>query len=151
VLKRKRKKLPKNKKFFYNSKSAKYLSMLKDFSIFLEKINSKSTKKDIALVSGFNAYSQYIENVCKTQKGELVSDSNFGSDYFKYIFDGQSDTGGLESSMAAYISASIPQISNVVVSLQYASQQSYQFFITYSLNDGIVSQSKTSTFVEVEL
>ena len=125
--------------------------MLKDFSIFLEKINTKASKKDIAMVSGFNAYAQYIENVCKTQKGELVSDSNFGSDFFTYIFDGQADPGSLEAALGSYITASIPQISNVTVTLQYASQQSYQFFITYSLNNGIRSQSKASTFVEVEL
>ena len=62
---------------------------LKDFSILLEKIYTDSSKKDLAVVSGFNAYSQYIEAVCKTQKGELVSNMNLGSDYFKYIFNGQ--------------------------------------------------------------
>lgn len=125
--------------------------MLKDFSILLEKINTKAIKKDISMVSGFNAYSQYIENVCKTQKGELVADLNFGSDYFSYIFAGQNDVGGLEAALASYIQASIPQVYNVKVTLQYASETVYQFFIEYSLNNGINSQSNASTFIEVEL
>jgi hypothetical protein len=124
---------------------------IKDFSILLEKINSSSTKKDIGLVSGFNAYSQYIENVCKTQKGELVSDINLGSDYFSYIFDGQANIGLLENNMAAYINSAIPSLTNVKVNVQYASDTVFQFLIYFSTSDGIIKQSNTSTFIEVEL
>jgi len=124
---------------------------IKDFSILFEKINSSSTKKDIGLVSGFNAYSQYIENVCKTQKGELVSDINLGSDYFSYIFDGQANTGLLENNMAAYISSAIPSLTNVKVNLQYSSDKVFQFLIYFSTSDGILKQSNVSTFIEVEL
>ena len=102
---------------------------VKDFSILFEKINSSSTKKDIGLVSGFNAYSQYIENICKTQKGELVSDISLGSDYFSYIFDGQANPGILENNMAAYISSAIPVLINVKVKLEYASDNVFQFLI----------------------
>jgi hypothetical protein len=124
---------------------------IKDFSILFEKINSSSTKKDIGLVSGFNAYSQYIENVCKTQKGELVSDISLGSDYFSYIFDGQANPGILENNMAAYISSAIPVLINVKVKLEYASDKVFQFLIYFSTSDGIIKQSNTSTFIEVEL
>ena len=124
---------------------------IKDFSILFEKINSSSTKKDIGLVSGFNAYSQYIENVCKTQKGELVADINLGSDYFSYIFDGQANTGLLENNMAAYISSAIPALTTVKVNLQYASDKVFQFLIYFSTSDGILKQSNVSTFIEVEL
>ena len=124
---------------------------IKDFSILFEKINSSSTKKDIGLVSGFNAYSQYIENVCKTQKGELVSDINLGSDYFSYIFDGQANIGLLENNMAAYINSAIPSLTYVKVEVQSASDTVFQFLIYFSTSDGIVKQSNTSTFIEVEL
>ena len=124
---------------------------IKDFSILFEKINSSSTKKDIGLVSGFNAYSQYIENICKTQKGELVSDISLGSDYFSYIFDGQANPGILENNMAAYISSAIPVLINVKVKLEYASDNVFQFLIYFSTSDGITKQSNTSTFIEVEL
>jgi phage baseplate assembly protein W len=124
---------------------------LKDFSILLEKVNSKSSKKDIGMVSGFNAYSQYIENILKTQKGELVSNMNLGSDYFSYIFSGQAQVGPLESGLAAYIESAIPVMNNVKVRLEYASDTQFQFFITYSLNNGINGQSNSSTTIEVEL
>jgi hypothetical protein len=124
---------------------------LKDFSILLEKINVNSTKKDISLVSGFNAYTQYIESVCKTQKGELISNMDLGSDYFAYIFDGQADIGALEVSMAAYIQAAIPDISNVSVSVEYASDTNFQFLVNYELSNGISKQSKANAFIEVDI
>ena len=124
---------------------------LKDFSILLEKVNVTATKKDIGMVSGFNAYAQYIENVCKTQKGELVSNMNLGSNYFNFIFDGQANTGTLENAMAAYIQSAIPALSNVKVTVQYASDTLFQFLINYSVTNGINSQSKASTYIEVEI
>jgi len=124
---------------------------LKDFSILLEKINTRAAKKDISLVSGYNAYAQYIENVCKTQKGELVSDINFGSNYFTYIFGGQADVGALQGSLASYIEAGIPSINDVTVQVENITDTSYQFFITYSITDGINSQNNASTLIEVEI
>ena len=124
---------------------------LKDFSILLEKISTDSTKKDLAIVSGFNAYSQYIEAVCKTQKGELVSNMNLGSDYFKYIFNGQGNIGSLEVSLAAYISAAIPELSNIQVNVEYITDTVIQFLVTYLITDGINTQNKASTYIEVQL
>ena len=124
---------------------------LKDFSILLEKISTGSSQKDLAVVSGFNAYSQYIEAVCKTQKGELVSDMNLGSDYFKYIFNGQANVGSLEVSLAAYIHAAIPELENVNVSVIYMSDVLFQFLVTYMVSDGINTQNKASTYIEVPL
>ena len=124
---------------------------LKDFSILLEKINVTSTNKDLALVSGFNAYTQYIENVCKTQKGELVSNMDLGSDYFNYIFDGQADLGSLEVSLAAYIQAAIPALSNVSVNVEYVSDTSFQFLVSYAVTDGLKTQAKANAFIEVTL
>ena len=105
----------------------------------------------MAVVSGFNAYSQYIEAVCKTQKGELVSNMNLGSDYFKYIFNGQANVGSLEVSLAAYIHAAIPQLSNVQVQVLYMTDTVIQFVVTYLITDGINTQNKASTYIEVPL
>jgi hypothetical protein len=123
----------------------------RDFSILFEKVSTTSGTKDIALVKGFNAYSQYIENVCKTQKGEVISDLNLGSDYYSYIFDGKANKGELETAMASYIAASIKNIFNVKVVLKYSTETLFQFVITYDISDGISKISNASTFIEVEL
>jgi hypothetical protein len=81
----------------------------------------------------------------------LVSDINLGSDYFSYIFDGQANIGLLENNMAAYINSAIPSLTNVKVNVQYASDTVFQFLIYFSTSDGIIKQSNTSTFIEVEL
>lgn len=123
---------------------------LKDFSILLEPIQTSSSKKDISIVTGFNAITQYIENVMKTQKGELVSDMNLGSDYFSYIF-GSPDKGILEAQLAAYIEAAIPKLKNIKVNLIYFSEDQLQFEIRYSIfNIGINSQKDASCFIEVQ-
>lgn len=124
---------------------------LKDFSILLEKVSTTSSYKDLAVVSGFNAYSQYISAICKTQKGELVSNMDLGSDYFKYIFNGQANTGALEISMAAYIYAAIPALANVQVQITYMSDTIIKFLVTYLISDGINTQNKASTYIEVQL
>lgn len=123
----------------------------KDFSILLEKVSVTDAKKDISLVTGFNAYAQYIEVVCKTQKGELVSNMNLGSNYYEYIFNGQADLPALQNSMAGYIQAVIPKITNVKVITQYSSANQFQFIVYYSISDGINTQTNNSTFVEVEI
>lgn len=123
----------------------------KDFSILLEKVSINNAKKDISLVTGFNAYAQYIEVVCKTQKGELVSDMSLGSNYFEYIFDGQADLPALETSLAGYIQAAIPNLTNVRVNTEYSSVDQFQFLVYYSVSDGINKQTDNTTFIEVEI
>jgi hypothetical protein len=124
---------------------------IKDFSILFEKVNTRAAKKDIGMVSGFNAYAQYIENICKTQKGELVSNMNLGSNYYNYIFDGQADVGNLENILGSYIQAAIPSFTDVKVKMEYASESLFRFLVTYSLSNGFNSQSNASTLIEVEL
>lgn len=117
----------------------------------MEKVSVSGAKKDISLVTDFNAYAQYIEVICKTQKGELVSNNNIGSDYYTYIFDGQANLPVLETTLAGYIQAAIPKITNVAVKTQYSSPSQFQFVIYYSIFDGTNKQSNNATFVEVEL
>lgn len=122
---------------------------IRDFSILFEPVQTATTNKDISLVSGFNAISQYIEHVLKTQKGELISNMNLGADYFTYIF-GTQDKGVLELNVAAYIEAAIPQIRNVRANLVYYSTDILQFEIIFSIYDGIKTQNNVSCFIEVE-
>jgi hypothetical protein len=123
---------------------------IKDFSILMEKIETARTKKDISVVSGFNAITQYIEHILKTQKGELISNMSLGSDYFTYVY-GTNDVGVLELSLAAYIQAAIVKLNNVKVKLLSQSNQFFQFQVTFSLFDGIKYQDNVSCLIEVEL
>lgn len=124
---------------------------LKDFSILFEKVTTTASVKDIGIVSGFNAYSQYIENVCKTQKGELVGDLSIGSDYYSYIFSGQADLGLLQSALAAYIQDAVPNLTKVSVIVNSFTIDTIQFTVFYSISNGINNQSSASTFIEVEI
>lgn len=122
---------------------------LKDFSILLEPVNTIYTKKDISLVSGYNYVVQSIEHIMKTQKGELISNMDLGSDYFSYSF-GTQDKSFLEINLAAYIQAAIPQVQNVQINMIYYSEDRLQFEVKFSLFDGVKSQNNISCFIEVE-
>jgi len=122
---------------------------IKDFSILLEPINTITTKKDIGVVSGYNAIVQYMETVMKTQKGELISNMDLGSDYFNYSF-GTDDKAVLELNLASYIEAAMTQVRNVKVNLIYYSEDRFQFEVIFSLLDGFKIQNNISCFIEVE-
>jgi len=122
---------------------------IRDFSILFEPVQTATSNKDISLVSGFNAISQYIEHVLKTQKGELISNMNLGADYFTYIF-GTQDKAVLELNVASYIEAAIPQIRNIRTNLVYYSSDVLQFEVIFSIYDGIKTQNNVSCFIEVE-
>lgn len=123
---------------------------IQDFSILLEPVQTTTSKKDISIVTGFNAISQYIEHVMKTQKGELISNMDLGSDYFSYIF-GTRDKSVLEFNIASYIEAAIPQLKNIKVTLTYFSEDILQFEVKFSIfNGGIKKQQNSSCFIEVQ-
>jgi hypothetical protein len=123
---------------------------VKDFSILLEPIISPTDKKDITLVSGYNAFAQYIEHVMKTQKNELVSNMNLGSDYYSFIF-GTGDVPVLELKLAAYIQDAIPKLSNIKVFLLSQTQTRLSFQVNFSFYDGIKFQNNLSCFIEVPI
>jgi hypothetical protein len=123
---------------------------VRDFSILLEPIQSSTTKKDISLVTGYNAYAQYIEHVLKTQKNELVTNMNFGSDYYSYIF-GTNDVGVLEIKLAAYIQSAIPKLTNIRVLLSSKIETELTFQVFFSFYDGIKFQTDLSCFIEVPI
>jgi hypothetical protein len=76
---------------------------------------------------------------------------NLGSNYFDYIFDGQANLPALQASLAGYLQAAIPKLYNISVVTTYATMNSFQFTVTYSLSDGIAMQTDATTFVEVNL
>jgi hypothetical protein len=123
----------------------------KDFSILFEKIPTTSNTTDIAMVSGYNSIVQKITHLFNTNKGELPSDQNFGSNYYVYLFDPVSNKSTLEKNMAYYIEASIQGVTNVLVQLSYYSQSSLQFKITFSYFDGLKLQSNIYCSIEVSL
>ena len=79
------------------------------------------------------------------------TDSNNFSNYFDYIFNGQANLPALQASLAGSIQAAIPKLYNISVYTTYASQDSFQFTVTYSITDGISTQTDATTFVEVNL
>lgn len=124
--------------------------LARDFSILLEPVVTTTSKKDISLVSGYNAYAQYIEHVMKTQKKELVSDMNLGTDYFTYIF-GTTDRGVMELNLSAYVQAAIPKLTNIKVTLLEQTNTDMHFNVSFTFFDGIKIQNNISCFVEVPL
>ena len=108
-----------------------------DFSILLEKIPSTNSNTDIAMVSGYNSIVQKISHLFNTNKGELTSDKNFGSDYYVYIFDPISNKSLLENTMSHYIQASIQGVTDVTVELFSYTQSLLQFKVKFGYFDGI--------------
>lgn len=102
------------------------------------------------MVTGYNAYAQYIENVLKTQKNELVSNMNFGSEYYSFIF-GQNDKSVLEIKLAAYIQSAIPKLTNIKVKLLYKSNTNLTFNVFFDFYDGIKMQKNLSCNIEVPI
>jgi phage baseplate assembly protein W len=124
---------------------------LRDFSILFQKIPTTGQKTDIAMVTGYNAIVQKISHLLNTNKGELTSDKNFGSNYYVFLFDPVGNKQTLEITLANYIEASIPGISNVTVQLDSYTETNLFFQIKFSYYDGIVFQNNIYCSVEVKI
>lgn len=122
-----------------------------DFSILLEKIPSPNSTTDIAMVTGYNSIVQKISHLFNTNKGELTSDKNFGSDYYVYIFDPISNKSLLENTMSHYIQASIQGVTDVTVELFSYTQSLLQFKVKFGYFDGIKLQSNIYCNIEVNI
>ena len=122
-----------------------------DFSILLEKIPSTNISTDIAMVSGYNSIVQKISHLFNTNKGELTSDKNFGSDYYVYMFDPVSNKSVLENTMSHYIQASIQGVTDVTVELFSYTQTLLQFKIKFGYFDGLKLQSNIYCNIEVNI
>lgn len=124
---------------------------LRDFSILFQKIPTTGQLTDIAMVSGYNAIVQKITHLLNTNKGELTSDKNFGSDYYVFLFDPVGNKQTMEVTLANYIEASIPGISAVTVQLDSYTETNLFFQIKFSYYDGIVFQNNIYCSVEVKI
>ena len=122
-----------------------------DFSILLEKIPTTNSTTDIAMVSGYNSIVQKISHLFNTNKGELTSDTNFGSDYYVYIFDPVSNKSLLENTLSHYIQASIQGVTSVTVELSSYTQNLLQFQVKFGYFDGIKLQSNIYCNIEVNI
>jgi hypothetical protein len=122
-----------------------------DFSILLEKIPSNNSNTDIAMVSGYNSIVQKISHLFNTNKGELTSDKNFGSDYYVYMFDPVSNKFVLENTMSHYIQASIQGVTDVTVELFSYTQTLLQFKVKFGYFDGKKLQSNIYCNIEVNI
>jgi phage baseplate assembly protein W len=103
------------------------------------------------MVTGYNAIVQKISHLLNTNKGELTSDKNFGSNYYVFLFDPVGNKQTLEITLANYIEASIPGISNVTVQLDSYTETNLFFQIKFSYYDGIVFQNNIYCSVEVKI
>lgn len=123
---------------------------LRDFNILGYKINTSNSKKDLSLVTGFNSYIQKIEHICKTQKGELPSDSSLGSDYYAFLFDPVGNKNVLEINLQAYLKASIYDLTRVKVTVVYSDETKVLLNIKFGLRNFTKSQD-AECLVEVPL
>lgn len=122
-----------------------------DFSILLEKIPSINSNTDIAMVTGYNSIVQKISHLFNTNKGELTSDKNFGSDYYVYMFDPVSNQSVLENTLSHYIQASIQGVTDVNVELFSYTQSLLQFKVKFGYFDGLKLQSNIYCNIEVNI
>lgn len=122
----------------------------KDLNILGTKVITANNKKDISLVNGYNSYVQKIENICRTQKGEIPSAVNLGTNYFVFIFNPVGNKNTLESSIASNIRNSIVDLKNVSVIIKYYTDTFIKMDVTFSTKNKLESQEIKSQ-IEVEL
>jgi phage baseplate assembly protein W len=123
----------------------------KDFSILLEKVSTKNSKKDLAFVSGTNSIVQQIENVLKTNKGENVSNMSFGANIKDYTYDVAVNRQIITSTLRSVIKSSIRKIFDVSVTVNYYSDTVIIFDIQFSTEISLTSQNKSSCQIEIPL
>jgi hypothetical protein len=122
----------------------------KDLNILGLKVTTPTNQKSLSIVTGYNSYVQKIEHICKTQKGELPSDMNLGSDYFNFLFDPAGNKNFLQTNLENYIQAAVYEIRNVKVLVSSFTQTKIYLIVNFSLTDSIKEQISSCT-VEVDI
>lgn len=122
----------------------------KDLNILGLKVTTPTNQKSLSIVTGYNSYVQKIEHICKTQKGELPSDMNLGSDYFTFLFDPAGNKNFLQTNLENYIQAAVYEIRNVKVLVSSFTQTKIYLIVNFSLADSIKEQISSCT-VEVDI
>lgn len=122
----------------------------KDLNILGLKVTTPTNQKSLSIVTGYNSYVQKIEHICKTQKGELPSDMNLGSDYFTFLFDPAGNKNFLQTNLENYIQAAVYEIRNIKVLVSSFTQSKIYLIVNFSLSDSIQDQTSSCT-VEVDI
>jgi hypothetical protein len=122
----------------------------KDLNILGLKVTTANSKKDLSLVTGYNSYVQKIENICKTNKGELPSNINLGSDYYTFIFNPVGNKQIIETNLEAYIKNAIYDLTNIVVKVASFTTSQIILNISFSVKTGLTKQQLACT-IEVDL
>jgi hypothetical protein len=122
----------------------------KDLNILGLKVTTSTNQKSLSIVTGYNSYVQKIEHICKTQKGELPSDMNLGSDYFNFLFDPAGNKNFLQTNLENYIQAAVYEIRNIKVLVSSFTQSKIYLIVNFSLSDSIQNQTSSCT-VEVDI
>jgi hypothetical protein len=122
----------------------------KDLNILGLKVTTSTNQKSLSIVTGYNSYVQKIEHICKTQKGELPSDINLGSDYFNFLFDPAGNKNFLQTNLENYIQAAVYEIRNIKVLVSSFTQSKIYLIVNFSLSDSIQDQTSSCT-VEVDI
>jgi len=121
----------------------------KDFSILMTKVSAANNKKDIGMVSNYNKIVQQIEQAAKVNKGELMADPFFGSNYFQFSFDGIADVAMMRTVIKDSIEYAIPDLINVSVELLENTETSLIFDINFTLSDFLNTQNNINCVIEV--
>jgi hypothetical protein len=122
----------------------------KDLNILGLKVTTSTNQKSLSIVTGYNSYVQKIEHICKTQKGELPSDMNLGSNYYNFIFDPAGNKNFLQTNLENYIQAAVYDLRNVKVLVSSFTQTKIYLIVNFSLADSIQDQTSSCT-VEVDI
>jgi hypothetical protein len=126
------------------------MAIKKDLNILGKKVTTTSSKKDISVVTDINSYVQKIENVLKTQKGELPADLGIGSNYYNYKYSLPNYSGFLESDIRNDISYAIMDLISVNPKLYYFDTEKMIFQISFQVLDS-ANKNTNSCTIEVSL
>lgn len=114
----------------------------KDLNILGKKVSTSASKKDIAVVSGFNSYVQKVENICKLQENEIPSDMSIGVDYYNFIFNPVANKYLTQSGISRSIQAAIPEFTSVNTNIIYYTDNKITMDVEFTLS--IKSQTQNS-------
>jgi hypothetical protein len=122
----------------------------KDFNILARKVTSSNNKKDISFVTGYNAYVQKIENVCRLQKNEIPSSVYMGVDYYVFLFNPVSNKNIMEQAIENSIVNAIYDIQNVNVEITNYTETNVTLKVTFTPSK-LINKNPTTCQIEVSL
>jgi hypothetical protein len=122
----------------------------KDFNILARKVTSSNNKKDISFVTGYNAYVQKIENICRLQKNEIPSSVYMGVDYYVFLFNPVSNKNIMEQAIENSIVNAIYDIQNVNVEITEYTETEVTMKVTFTPSK-LINKNPTTCQIKVSL